>query len=87
MTKRKIELEVEVIDLLVSTLKTLAKQGLEAQKFAQERGLDLPKEVEKTIIKVLKLYKAVSRANKAVEIAELEAIFDLEFEGQTPTAN
>lgn len=87
MTKRKIELEVAEIDLLLSTLKTLAKQGLEAHKFAQERGLDLPKEVERTIVKVMKLYKAVSKANKKVEVAELEAIFDLEFEGQTPTAN
>jgi hypothetical protein len=86
MTKRRIELEVDDINLLVSTLKTLAVQGLEAHKFAKERGLDLPKEVEQTIVKVMKLYKSVSRANRKVEVAELEAIFDLEFDG-SPSLN
>lgn len=87
MPKRNLELDVDDITMLLKTLKALAKQGMEAQKFAQERGLDLPREVQQTIGKVLVLYKKISRENKKVEVAELESIFALEFEGSTSDLN
>lgn len=83
MTKRNLELEVEVIDELLLTLKTLAKQGVLAKKVADKRGIELPDEVEQTILNLVSLYKKVSSANKEVEVAELEALFALNFEGES----
>jgi hypothetical protein len=85
MTKRNLELEVEVIDELLVTLKALAKQGIQATKVANERGIELPKELQLTVMKLVSLYRKVARANKKVEVAELEALFALQFEGESST--
>jgi hypothetical protein len=86
MTKRNLELEVEVIDELLATLKALAKQGLLAQRVAEKREVELPEEVQQTIARLASLYKKVAHANKKVEVAELEALFALNFEGEPSTS-
>lgn len=85
MTKRNLELEVETIDELLVTLKALAKQGIQATKVADERGIELPKELQHTVLKLISLYRKVARANKKVEVAELEALFALNFESESTT--
>jgi hypothetical protein len=36
-------------------------------------------------MKLVSLYRKVARANKKVEVAELEALFALQFEGESST--
>ena len=78
MPKRKLELDREVIDYTLEILAEIIHASHQIEEIAKERGKKIPKKFEKKIGKVLIAHMMLSKANREVEIAELEEMFNRE---------
>ena len=81
MSKRKLELDVDVIESLIKIMAQLSKQGEKLEIKATKRGIEIPEEVQKMNRTLRVIYKSLYRANASVEIEELESMLALPFEG------
>lgn len=81
--KKTIELDEEVLDALLFVLRKMAHAGRDVANNLLVEGAELNKDTLATLAQaslVDYVYRAVKKANKKIEVDELEKIFSLEIE-------
>ena len=78
MPKRKLELDTKVIDYTLEILEEIIHASQQIEEIAKQRGKKVPKKFERKIGKVLIAHMMLSKANREVEVAELEEMFNRE---------